>query len=96
MDRAIAKFVLPRDFSAKATIGLILKDLECAMQAAGRLGVEQSLAPVAARMYHDAVAQGHGEKDIAAVVLPLEERSGVVVKGASAALHLAERRGSDS
>jgi 3-hydroxyisobutyrate dehydrogenase-like beta-hydroxyacid dehydrogenase len=48
MDRAIARFVLPRRFSAKATIELILKDLERAMQAAAGLGVEQSLAPVAA------------------------------------------------
>lgn len=79
MERAIGRFVLPRDFSAKATIDLILKDLECAMEAAANLGIKQTLAPVAAQMYYDAVAQGHGEKDIAAVILPLEERAQVKV-----------------
>ena len=43
------------------------------------LGVDLTLAEAAMRRYETALAAGHAEKDIAAVILPIEAQAGVTV-----------------
>jgi 3-hydroxyisobutyrate dehydrogenase len=50
---------------------LMAKDLGYAIQEGGKLSVELKTAAAALEQFQRAVAAGHGEKDIAAVVEPL-------------------------
>jgi 3-hydroxyisobutyrate dehydrogenase len=77
LERALPRHFLPRNFAPAATITNIMKDLECAIGMARRFGASASLAETAMQRYVEAVGAGHAEKDIAAVILPLEEAAGV-------------------
>ena len=58
---------------------MIIKDLECVAATARALGVRLLLPNVAQQCFIEAVGLGHGEKDLAAVVLPMEQIAGVTV-----------------
>lgn len=79
LERVVPAHFLTRDFRPAATVSLIMKDLECAIAVAAAKGVPLHLPPVALARYAEAVAQGHAEDDIAAVILPLERAAGVKV-----------------
>lgn len=80
LNRMYTNFIRPRDFSAKFVMPGIVKDLECGIATAKALGVRTMLAVVAQQLYNEAIGRGHGEKDAAAVMLPMEEIAGVEVK----------------
>src|SRR6476659_7974161 len=72
LERMIPNFVLPRKFDPDSTIESITKDLECAIATGKSLGVRLLLASVAQQCYLEAAGLGHGQKDVSAVILPME------------------------
>lgn len=79
LERMVPKFVLPRKFDPDSTIESIMKDLEAAISTGKSLGVRLLLANVAQQCYLEAAGHGHGQKDVSAVILPMEEVAGVKV-----------------
>jgi 3-hydroxyisobutyrate dehydrogenase-like beta-hydroxyacid dehydrogenase len=80
LERAVPNYILPRKFDAAYSVEGIIKDLESAIQAAKANGVRLLLPTVAQQMYQEARGLGHGQKDVSAVVLPMEAIAGVEVK----------------
>ena len=80
LERAVPNYILPRKFDAAYSVEGIIKDLECAIHAAKSCGVRLLLPTIAQQMYQEARGLGHGQKDVAAVVLPMEAIAGVEVK----------------
>lgn len=79
LERMIPNFVLPRKFDPDSTIESITKDLECAIATGKSLGVRLLLASVAQQCYLEAAGLGHAQKDVSAVILPMEEIANVKV-----------------
>lgn len=79
LERVYAGFVASRDFSAKFAMPGIAKDLDCGLAAAKALGCRTLFAPIARELYGEAIGLGHGDKDVAAVILPIEAIAGVEV-----------------
>jgi 3-hydroxyisobutyrate dehydrogenase-like beta-hydroxyacid dehydrogenase len=79
LERMVPKFVLPRNFEPQSTIESITKDLEAAISTGKSLGVRLLLASIAQQCYLEAAGLGHGQKDVSAVILPMEEVAGVQV-----------------
>lgn len=80
LERAVPNFFLPRKFDPAYSVDGIIKDLECAIHTAKTCGVRLLLPTIAQQMYQEARGLGHGQKDVAAVVLPMEAIAGVEVK----------------
>lgn len=80
LERAVPNYILPRKFDAAYAVEGIIKDLEAAIQTAKEYGVRLLLPTIAQQMYQEARGLGHGQKDVAAVVLPMEAIAGVEVK----------------
>lgn len=80
LERAVPNYILPRNFEAAYSVEGIIKDLESAIQAAKSCGVRLLLPTIAQQMYQEARGLGHGDKDVSAVVLPMEAIAGVEVK----------------
>ncbi len=81
LDRAVPEAILPRNFAAAFTVEGIIKDLDCALQAAGENDVRLLLPAVARLMYQEARGLGHGGEHVAAVIRPMEKIAGVEVGG---------------
>jgi 3-hydroxyisobutyrate dehydrogenase-like beta-hydroxyacid dehydrogenase len=81
LERVVPKHFLPRNFEAAASIATIMKDLGCAIDLGRAMGVDLTLAEAAMRRYEQARDAGHVARDIAAVILPIEEKAGVKVGG---------------
>lgn len=79
LERVVPNHFLKRDYQAKASLVTIMKDLQCAIDTGRELGVRLLLANVAMQAYVDAAGRGHLQKDIASVILPMEEIAGVKV-----------------
>jgi 3-hydroxyisobutyrate dehydrogenase-like beta-hydroxyacid dehydrogenase len=79
LERVVPHHFLNRNFEPGGTITQIMKDLDCALLTARRLGVRALLPAVALQCYAEAADRGLGHKDIAAVILPMEEIAGVKV-----------------
>ncbi len=80
LERAVPNYILPRKFDAAYSVEGIIKDLESAIQAAKSCGVRLLLPTLAQQMYQETRGLGHGEKDVAAVILPMEAIAQVEVK----------------
>jgi 3-hydroxyisobutyrate dehydrogenase len=80
LERAVPNFILPGIFDPAFTVTGITKDLECALRTAKSLGVRLLLAPVAQQCYVEAAGLGHGQKDVASVILPMEAIAGTQVR----------------
>lgn len=80
LERAVPNFILPGKFDAAFAMTGIVKDLECAILTAKKHGVRLLLPNVAQQLYVEACALGHANKDVAAVVLPMEAIAGVAVR----------------
>jgi len=80
LERAVPNFILPRKFDPAYSVEGIIKDLECAIQTAKAKGVRFLLPTIAQQLYEEARGLGHGQKDVAAVVLGMEAIAGVMVK----------------
>ena len=50
---------------------LMAKDLRCAIAEGGKLSLKLTTATAALELFHRAIATGHGEKDMSAVIAPL-------------------------
>jgi 3-hydroxyisobutyrate dehydrogenase-like beta-hydroxyacid dehydrogenase len=79
LERVVPNHFLNRNFEPGGTIAQIMKDLDCALTTARRLGVRTLLPAVALQCFAEAADRGLGQKDIAAVILPMEEIAGVEV-----------------
>jgi 3-hydroxyisobutyrate dehydrogenase-like beta-hydroxyacid dehydrogenase len=81
LERVVPNHFLPRDFKARATIEMIMKDLQAAIDLSVEAGVNLKLPEAAMRWFDAAVEQGHVADDIASVILPMEKIAGVRVGG---------------
>ena len=79
LERVVPNHFLKREFTAASSIETVMKDLDCAIATARKLGVRLLLPNVALQCYVEAAGRGHGQDDIAAVILPMEEVAGVQV-----------------
>jgi 3-hydroxyisobutyrate dehydrogenase len=80
LERAVPNFILPGRFDAAYSVTGIIKDLECAIRTAKQYGVRLMLPNVAQQLYVEASGLGHADKDVCAVVLPMEAVAGVAVR----------------
>ncbi|MFT5219522.1 MAG: 3-hydroxyisobutyrate dehydrogenase [Gammaproteobacteria bacterium] len=81
LERVVPNHFLPRNFEAAATIEMIVKDLQAAIDLSVEEGVSLRLPAAAMRWFSEAVAHGHKKDDIASVILPMEAIAGVRVGG---------------
>ena len=79
LDRVVPNHFLPRNFEALSALTTMIKDLECIGDTAKALGVRLLLPTVAQQCYVEAAGLGHGDKDLSAVILPMEAIAGVKV-----------------
>ena len=79
LDRAVPEAILPRNFDAVYTVEGMIKDLECAIRTTRESGVRLLLPTVAQQVYQEARGLGHGNRHLAAVIMPMEKIAGVEV-----------------
>lgn len=72
--KTIAARMTASDFSPHFFLPLMAKDLTYAMQEAGALSLDLTTAAAAVGAFQRAIAAGHGEKDMSAVIEPLRRR----------------------
>jgi 3-hydroxyisobutyrate dehydrogenase len=71
--KAVSVRMTTPDFTPNFLLKLMAKDLGYAIQEGGKLSVELTTATAALEDFQKAIAAGHGEKDIAAVVEPFRK-----------------------
>jgi len=71
--KAVSARMTTPDFTPNFLLRLMAKDLGYAIQEGGKLSVELTTARAALEDFQKAIAAGHGEKDIAAVVEPFRK-----------------------
>lgn len=76
VSRVKAEKLVARDFKPQAALADVLKNNELIAAAARSARVETPLLDVCRALYSEAVALGHGDADMAAVVRALEARTG--------------------
>jgi 3-hydroxyisobutyrate dehydrogenase-like beta-hydroxyacid dehydrogenase len=81
LERVVPNHFLPRNFTAKATIDTVMKDLQAAIDLSVEEGVKLKLPEAAMLWFDAAVEQGHIGDDIASVILPMEKIAGARVGG---------------
>ena len=69
--KAVAARMTETDFTPNFFLRLMAKDVGYAIEEGGKLSLELMTARAALEDFQRAIATGHGEKDIAAVVEPL-------------------------
>ena len=69
------KPMFEHDFEPLFKLEHMLKDVRHALREAGDLGVDPPVAELVERLYADAVEDGHGGEDFAAIVTEAEKRS---------------------
>lgn len=74
-----APLYVQRDFDRGTTISLLAKDMGLILELARQLGLRALLACLADQILAEARAEGLAERDIAALVLPLERLAGVTL-----------------
>ena len=79
LERVVPNHFLPRNFEPASALSMIIKDLECITGTAKDAGVRLLLPTVAQQCYVEAAGLGHGDKDLSAVILPMEAVAGVRV-----------------
>ena len=82
LNRVVPNHFLKRDFTAAATLEMIMKDLQAALALAEAEGVALRLPEVAMQRFREAAGQGHLQDGIASVILPMEAAAGVTVGSA--------------
>lgn len=66
--KVIAGRVLANDFTPNFMLKLLTKDLRYAIEEGQQLGIDLDMAATAHRRFEQAVAEGHGDRDMAALV----------------------------
>ena len=84
LERVVPNHFLPGNYEPASALAMMIKDLECVTATAKSVGVRMLLPAVAQQCYVEAAGLGHGEKDLAAVILPMEEIAQVRVGRARA------------
>ena len=79
LERVVPNHFLPGNYEAASALSMMIKDLECVTATAKAAGVRMLLATLAQQCYVEAAGLGHGDKDLAAVILPMEAIAGVKV-----------------
>ena len=79
LERVVPNHFLPRRYEPASALSMMIKDLECVTATAKAAGVRMLLPTVAQQMFVEAQGLGHGDKDLAAVILPMEAIAGVTV-----------------
>lgn len=72
--KAVSTRMTTPDFTPNFLLRLMAKDLGYAIQEGGKLSVELVTAKAALEDFQRAIAAGHGDKDIAAIVEPMRKR----------------------
>jgi 3-hydroxyisobutyrate dehydrogenase len=72
--KAVAARMTAPDFTPNFMLRLMAKDLGYAIQEGGKLSVELVTAKAALEDFQRAIATGHGDKDIAAIVEPMRKK----------------------
>jgi 3-hydroxyisobutyrate dehydrogenase-like beta-hydroxyacid dehydrogenase len=80
IDRNIPKFIFPGQFDAAFSIDHLHKDVALAVELGKSERVRMLLGAMTQQVLEEARALGLGEQDIAAVIRPLEEQTGVKVR----------------
>ncbi len=73
LEKAVSARMTTPDFTPNFLLRLMAKDLGYAIQEGGKLSVELTTGKAALEDFQRAMAEGHGGKDIAAVVEPLRK-----------------------
>lgn len=79
LERVVPGHFLPRNFEPGSALSMMIKDLECITATAKAAGVRMLLPVLAQQCYVEAAGLGHGDKDLSAVILPMEAIAGVNV-----------------
>jgi 3-hydroxyisobutyrate dehydrogenase len=79
LERVVPNHFLPGNYEPGSALTMMIKDLECITATAKAAGVRLLLPTVAQQCYVEAAGLGHGHKDLAAVILPMEAIAGVTV-----------------
>jgi len=79
LDRVVPNHFLPGNYVPGSALSMMIKDLECVTSTAKAVGVRLLLPGIAQQCYIEAEGLGHGDKDLAAVILPMEAIAGVTV-----------------
>lgn len=74
--RIHGKRMIERDFDPGGHVRTFLKDLDAGADLAGRAGLDLPVSSTARSLLAELTARGHGEDDIAAMVLEIERRNG--------------------
>jgi len=82
LERVVPNHFLPGNYEAASALSMMIKDLECVTATAKAAGVRMLLPTLAQQCYIEAEGLGHGAKDLAAVILPMEEIAGIRVGSA--------------
>jgi 3-hydroxyisobutyrate dehydrogenase len=77
LERVVPNHFLPRNYAPASALSMMIKDLECVTATAKAAGVRMLLPTIAQQMFVEAQGLGHGDKDLAAVILPMEAIAGV-------------------
>jgi 3-hydroxyisobutyrate dehydrogenase-like beta-hydroxyacid dehydrogenase len=73
--------VLPRLFNLGFTTGLMIKDVRLCVEEGKALGVPMEVAETVTRMLQMACEEVGADADLTTVVIPVERRAGVEVRG---------------
>lgn len=79
LERVVPNHFLPGNYEPASALAMMIKDLECVTATAKAAGVRLLLPTLAQQCYVEAAGLGHGDKDLAAVILPMEAIAGVTV-----------------
>ncbi|OKO92363.1 NAD(P)-dependent oxidoreductase [Geobacillus proteiniphilus] len=78
--RHMEQFVLPRRFAPGGAVKYVHKDVRLANELMDEIGLGHRLGVQAEEAFAEAIAAGLADLDMSAVIQPLEQRVGVVVK----------------
>lgn len=82
LQRHMENFVLPRNFAPGGAVKYVLKDVKLALDLFQEAGVAGRTGISAVEAFTEAVEQGYADKDMSAVIRPLEEKAKTIVRKA--------------
>jgi 3-hydroxyisobutyrate dehydrogenase-like beta-hydroxyacid dehydrogenase len=77
LERIGPNHILPRNFEPGSALDMIIKDLDCAIDAAGAIDMSLRLPALARQCFAEASARGFGAADLSAVFLSLAQDAGL-------------------
>lgn len=80
LERHMEQYVLDRLFEPGGAVKYVHKDVKLANQLFEKAGINEKLGLLAENSFSNAIHQGLADLDMSAVIQPLEEQCGVVVK----------------